>query len=104
MRHVVLTPRRSPLNRREDDVMKRWVLLALLLFALEVAPVRANGFGVVRRPAEVRSAYYVPSVVYYVPITPAPVWIPGPPVTIVPSQPVFVQPFATPTVAPAATT
>ena len=30
--------------------MKRWVLLALLLFALDVAPVRANGFGVVRRP------------------------------------------------------
>jgi hypothetical protein len=91
--------------------MKRWVLLALLLFSLETAPVRAHGFGLFRQPAEVRSAYYVPTVVYYVPVTPAPVWLPGPPVTIVPSQPLVIQsqpvvsqPFATPSVAPAATT
>jgi hypothetical protein len=83
--------------------MKRWFLLALLLFALEAAPVRANGFGMIHRPVEVRSGYYVPSVVYYVPYVPAPVWVPSAPVTIVPTQPV-VQPFAAPLAAPAATT
>ncbi len=77
--------------------MRRWLLLALFVFALEVAPLSANGFGMVRRPSEVRSAYYFPSVVY-VPVA-APVVFP-----MVPAQPFILTPYALPLAAPASTT
>ena len=83
--------------------MKRLLLLALLLLALEVAPVQANGLGLFRRPTEVRYSYYTPAVVYY-PVAPPPVYYP-----MVPAQPIGVAPplveqWAVPIAAPPSTT
>ncbi len=83
--------------------MKRWLLPALVLLALEGTPLRANGFGLVRRPVEVRSGYYVPST-FYVPIASAPIALPISPIGVMPAQPVFLTPFAVPFSAPPSTT
>lgn len=99
--------------------MKRCLLALLLLLALEAAPAHAFGFGLFRRPTEVRyssyyvpsTVYYVPSTAYYVPVTPAPIIYPAPmlpPVPVVPSFPVVGpsvgSPFAVPLAAPPSTT
>src|SRR5438067_1833462 len=87
--------------------MSRW-LLVLVLLALESAPAQANPFGLFRRPAETRSAYYVPAAVYYprasapiyYPMASAPIYYPTVPVQMMPAQPVVLSPFAVPIAAP----